>query len=254
MGGSRKDRREQERLESKALRRALPLIKDNPVRAAVRTRYAVSLAGGSAPEAVLAGAHREADAFGAKIFAGSGAPACAPGCSHCCEHVNVGVNAVEARALASHLRQQPPAALEAVRQRISANATRAREASPGTYPRMPCALLGEDRRCTVYEHRPFVCRRAHSFDAEKCRRAAAGETLDLMVDARVIAAYSQIATAFREASAGFGGDAGSYELHQALDILLGHPTGDLSPAREQTDGRRIRAVEEALNAALRPKG
>ena len=160
MGGSRKDRREQERLESKALRRALPLIKDNPVRAAVRTRYAVSLAGGSAPEAVLAGAHREADAFGAKIFAGSGAPACAAGCSHCCEHVNVGVNAVEARALASHLRQLPPAALEAVRQRISANATRAREASPGTYPRMPCALLGEDRRCTVYEHRPFVCRRA----------------------------------------------------------------------------------------------
>jgi hypothetical protein len=248
---SRKDRREEERLEAKVARRALPIVKDNPVRAPIRMRYAMSLASGTSPSTALSAAHREADAFGARVLAEVGPPACAAGCSHCCEHLPVGVNAVEAQALASHLRQWPLERRVRVREQIAANAVRAREAAPGEHPNMACALLDDDRRCSVYEQRPFVCRRAHSFDADPCRRAAAGEAVDLPVDARIVAMYSQIATAFREASAALGGDAGSYELHQALDILLRDPQGDLSPARERSNEAMVRAAHAAVNAALR---
>ena len=76
-------------------------------------------------------------------------------------------------------------------------------------------------------------------------------TLAIPSDARVLAAYGEIATAFREASGAFGGDSGSYELHQAVDILLADPKGDLSPAREQSDPEKIRALARAVNDALK---
>jgi Fe-S-cluster containining protein len=254
MAASRKDRRAQERRETKVARRALPIVQDTPFRAPIRMRFAMQLADGAQPRDVLAGAQREADAFGARTFAAGPAPACASGCSHCCEHLPVGLSATEAGVLAAHLQQLPEPERTHRRGRIAANAARAREAAPGMYPRMTCALLSEDdRRCSVYEVRPFVCRRAHSFDVERCRRAAAGEAVDILVDARVVAVYSQISTAFREASVGSGGDAGSYELHQAVDILLEDPQGDLSPAREHSDPAKIRATAQALNAALRPR-
>ena len=37
--------------------------------------------------------------------------------------------------------------------------------------RQPCPLLGEDRLCTVYEHRPFGCRGYASRDLGACTRA-----------------------------------------------------------------------------------
>jgi len=145
----------------------------------------------------------------------------------------------------------PADELAPVRERIAANAARVRDATSSTYPKMTCALLGSDKRCSVYAIRPFACRRAHSFDADRCRRATAGEDVGITVDARVVGMCSEIATAFREASAALGGDTGSYELHQALDILLGDPKGDLSPALELRDEAALRAAEEAINAALR---
>jgi|SRR5580692_8736732 Fe-S-cluster containining protein len=253
MSATRKDRRERERLESKVARRALPLFKDSPVRAPIRLRYAMSLAEGATPAKVLDGAHAEADAFAARVFARDAAPACAAGCSHCCEKMRVGVNATEARELATHLRLLPPEKLGPVRERIAANAARIKDTAIGTRPETTCALLGDDKRCGVYALRPFVCRRAHSFDADRCRRATAGEDVGITVDARVVGIYSEVATAFREASAAFGGDAESYELHHALDILLRDASGDLSPAREKSDVSATRKTEDALNAALRPK-
>jgi Fe-S-cluster containining protein len=253
MSATRKDRRERERLESKVLRRALPLFKDSPVRAPIRLRYAMSFAEGARPAQVLDGAHAEADAFAARVFAGGAAPACAAGCSHCCEKMRVGVNAIEAREIANHLRLLSRETLAPIRERIAANAARVRDTAVGTRPETTCALLGDDKRCGVYALRPFVCRRAHSFDADRCRRATAGEDVGITVDARVVGIYSEVATAFREASAAFGGDPESYELHQALDILLEDPSGDLSPARERSDEAARRKTQDAVNAALRAK-
>jgi Fe-S-cluster containining protein len=253
MSASRNERRERERREAKVARRALPIVKDTPVRAPIRLRFAMALTEGAAPPFVLDAAHAEADAFAARTFAQSVAPACAAGCSHCCERIHVGVNATEARVIASRLRSLRSEELALVRERIAVNAARARDAtsSTSTYPIMTCALLGSDKRCSVYAVRPFACRRAHSFDADRCRRATAGEEVGITVDARVIGMSSEIATAFREASAAIGGDTGTYELHQALDILLGDPGGDLSPALEKRDEAALRAAQEAVNAALR---
>ena len=123
-----------------------------------------------------------------------------------------------------------------------------------TYPRMRCALLEDGDRCGTYDYRPFSCRRGHSFDADTCRRAKEGEAGALPVDARVIGIYNEISTAFREATAAFGGDPLSYELHQVLDILLDDASADLSAALEtndQADEVAIQAASEATSAALR---
>jgi len=184
-------------------------------------------------------------------------PACASGCAHCC-HTRVGLNAVEARTLARALRRLPAAHLQRFRERALENAQRAKGTSANTYPRMRCALLESDDRCGAYEHRPFTCRRGHSFDADMCRRAKEGEAVGMPVDARVIAVYSEVATAFREASAGFGGDPESYELQQSLAILLAEGTdvdsADLTPALELSDGiddATLAAASATVSAALR---
>jgi Fe-S-cluster containining protein len=251
MGESRNDRRARALREAKVGKRALPIVKDSPFRAPIRLRYAMSLSEGVAPRAVLDAAHREADALGARLLATAPSPDCAAGCAHCCQNPRVGVNATEAQALAAHVRALPLDERERVRQRVGAAAAMVREAAPGSAPRVTCALLGDDARCSVYALRPFVCRRAHSFDVERCRKAAAGEESDILSDARVLAVYGEIATAFREASAAFGADSGSFELHQALDILLRDSKGDLSPAREKSDPERIRALARSVNGALK---
>ena len=250
---SRKDRRKIKRLETRVARRMLPIVKDNQVRAPIRTRYAISLANGEAPLAVLHRAYAEADAFATRVFAQSVAPACAAGCSHCCENARVGLTAREARTLVNHLRHLPTEQLATIRARIASNAATVRDAPLGTRPGTICALLDDDRRCTVYEHRPFSCRRAHSFDADLCRRATAGEDVGITVDARVFGMYAETSTAFCEADAAFGGDATSYDFHQALNILLDDPKGELSPARERSNEPAHRAAADAMNVALRKR-
>jgi len=40
--------------------------------------------------------------------------------------------------------------------------------------RIPCALLGEGGRCSIYEVRPLRCRAFHSLAVEPCREAFGG--------------------------------------------------------------------------------
>ncbi len=54
-------------------------------------------------------------------------------------------------------------------QRVEALSDEARWAA-----RIPCALLGEDGRCTVYAARPLNCRAFYSSSAEACRDALEG--------------------------------------------------------------------------------
>jgi Fe-S-cluster containining protein len=42
--------------------------------------------------------------------------------------------------------------------------------------RIPCALLGDDGKCTIYEARPLRCRAFHSYSVATCREAFAGAT------------------------------------------------------------------------------
>ncbi|MDB4985567.1 MAG: hypothetical protein JWN04_745 [Myxococcaceae bacterium] len=78
---------------------------------------------------------------------------CSAGCSSCC-HAWLSVSAVEADELRAGLAAL--SADERARVRTRGQGELAREAQGEAEPR--CALLDGDGRCTVYEHRPLVCR------------------------------------------------------------------------------------------------
>jgi Fe-S-cluster containining protein len=78
--------------------------------------------------------------------------ACRTGCNHCC-YQGVSVTLEEARRMAKHLNRtyvrQPPMTLESVREDIAVQRAE--------FSGVPCSLLGEDGRCTVYAVRPLAC-------------------------------------------------------------------------------------------------
>jgi Fe-S-cluster containining protein len=244
---NRKERREQERLEAKVAKRALPLYPDTPARAAIRLRYATALATGTSHAQLVDRAHRESDTAGARAFAATAKPSCAVGCAHCCS-LFISVRAPEARALAAALRRLPKATLEDVRRRVKEGAANARGQTSGTCPRRPCALLSEEGTCRAYEARPFSCREYHSYDVATCRRAAAGEDVGVPSNRVAFGAQRDVSVAYIEAAASSGAEAATYELHQSLDLLLSDPTADLGPARELTEAADLAHLLEKRNA------
>jgi Fe-S-cluster containining protein len=79
--------------------------------------------------------------------------ACGPGCSSCCR-AWLSVCAVERTQLEAAIDALPAAKRGELAQR--GRDEQAREQSGTAAPR--CAMLEADGRCTVYEHRPLVCR------------------------------------------------------------------------------------------------
>jgi Fe-S-cluster containining protein len=137
------------------------------------------LAGDTSPASLARAAehaHALLDDAGARARSLVFTPACSAGCSYCC-HVHVDVSAPEILALAVHLeRTRTPPELDALRCRL---ALRARSVDPLTHEerwaaRIPCALLGDDGRCSVYPARPLRCRAFHSCAVDPCRDAFAG--------------------------------------------------------------------------------
>ena len=168
-------------------------------------------------------------------------PACARGCAHCC-HIRVSVSVPEVLlAVDFAKRTLDDGALARVRERAKSNAERARGKSSETYPAMPCAFLGEDGACTIYEARPFLCRADHAFDAEACRRAIMQDDRSVQArtndDVRVVSAIEQLA--LREALASRGVRVDQVEFQQALHLALS----------DETAGERWLAGEDAFAAA-----
>jgi Fe-S-cluster containining protein len=230
---SRRERRAQKSAEARVARRALPLFPDTATRQAIRVRYAAALRSGSPQSKVLDEAHQEADERAARVFAHAGSPACRPGCSYCCK-LFVSVRAPEARRLAAALRALPAAKLDEVRSRLAANADRVKGSTSESYPRVACALLSVDGRCVAYEARPFSCRDYHSFDVEACRKVDVGEAAGVPSHREASVVHGEVSMAWLESLAAANADTGSYELQQALHILLEDPHGDITPARESS--------------------
>jgi Fe-S-cluster containining protein len=152
------------------------------VSARVEGAVAALLDGGSAPEALIraaAHAHAVLDDEGARALARSvvGQPACSAGCSYCC-HVHVEATVPEILAVAVHLeRTLEPGALAALRERLARHATHVDRLSDDERwaAKIPCALLADDGRCSIYAVRPLRCRAFHSCSVEACREAFAGD-------------------------------------------------------------------------------
>ena len=173
-------------------------------------------------------------------------PACAAGCSWCC-HVHADASVPEILAAAAHLRRaRSPEALSALRERLAEQAARvtALDDQERWAQRIPCALLAEDGRCSIYEARPLRCRAFHSCAVEPCRDA-----LDGVRDAEAVAsppltrASAAVEEAYDRALVQAGLSPEGYRFELGLLIALDDPGA----------GERWRAGEDAF-AAARPQG
>jgi hypothetical protein len=89
----------------------------------------------------------------------------------------VDVTVPEILAIAAHIdRTFAPAARSSLRERLAARARRVERLSDDERweAKIPCALLGEDGRCSIYEARPLRCRALHARSVDPCREAFVG--------------------------------------------------------------------------------
>ncbi len=110
-------------------------------------------------------------------------PECKPGCSHCC-NARVEVSDPEAFHIGRKLLGLPASELEELTSRLRFNAElRASSNSP----RVPCAFLDHDM-CSIYEHRPSTCRKAHSLSVKACanQEALIPQSLNVVLQQEVL--------------------------------------------------------------------
>lgn len=147
--------------------------------------------------------------------------ACAPGCNFCC-HLVVIATPPELRRVAAAIREHPDAA--ALRERILTNAARIEELDEDQLfaARIPCALLGVDGRCTIYEARPLACRGHVSFSREVCEAAHEDPFAEVEADAdpAMQRARTDADTHVAGTLIAVGLDAMGYELHDGLARAL----------------------------------
>jgi Fe-S-cluster containining protein len=170
-------------------------------------------------EAVLADAHRLLDNL---IAASPARPQhqCASGCSWCC-HQSIRIAAVEAIAIAEALREAYPSDwLAAIRRVLEVRAAAAAGFADARAYRaagLPCAFLGPEGQCAVYEWRPLVCRSYHSLSRAACQE----QYVDLRAPTPPIDAYTHLSGnavlhGMALAVDAAGRDGGLYELHGAV--------------------------------------
>jgi Fe-S-cluster containining protein len=162
--------------------KALRVLREHGEAISARVEERVSGALGAidpSPASMIQAAQRAyaaLDAEGARLGSLVAAPACAPGCASCC-HVHVEATLPEILAVAAHLVEtRSPAAIAALREQLSRHVDRVASLSDEERwaARIPCALLGDEGRCTVYPARPLRCRAFHSTSAAVCRDAFEG--------------------------------------------------------------------------------
>lgn len=108
--------------------------------------------------------HASIDKVMATLTAGEPKPDCKPGCAFCCE-ARVEVSDPEALHIARHVLGLPAARQKALTTALATQSKLRSGASP--YARVPCAFLDRGL-CSIYEHRPASCRKAHSLSLKAC--------------------------------------------------------------------------------------
>jgi Fe-S-cluster containining protein len=120
---------------------------------------------------------------------------CAAGCASCC-HLMVMATPFEVLSIARHLLDGARSAsdLEAIKRRLRRIMEVPLNWTQRAKARLPCALLDDNKRCSIYEHRPSMCRVALSQSragCEACLHDAAGD-IPCVEQPRKIAAAAQM--------------------------------------------------------------
>lgn len=144
---------------------------------------------------------------------------CKAGCSHCC---NVRVEALEPEIfqIAHALRQLAPEALENTISALQEYASRIQGVSVWEQ-RIACPFLKQNL-CSIYQVRPARCRRAHSFDVEKCATPGADIPESLEVSLKSEALMKGTSLAYLDARL----PASGHELAQAVLFALTDDTAE----------------------------
>ncbi|MCA9636462.1 MAG: YkgJ family cysteine cluster protein [Myxococcales bacterium] len=165
------------------------------------------------------------DARGA-ASAGAAARACGPGCAFCC-HLPVTLSVPEGLRILAHIdsldvdaRERAVAAVFAVAAAVSGDSEELL-----FLVRRPCAFLGEDQRCTIYEVRPIACRGHASMSRQACADAHAAPEDPALADAIPIDLALRDEKNRTKTTLGLtllqaGRDPLDYELHTLLRALL----------------------------------
>lgn len=153
--------------------------------------------------------------------------ACRKGCSYCCHH-RVSAPAQEVLTLVERIEGLPAPQRAAVVEKVSRNAERVESMDGQTAFRtpMPCALLGENNACSVYDDRPSKCRQYHSLSLEACETSFfRPDDLSSRVplSTPLLVASTAHYLGFRKVLEERGVDTMHYELHTALREALSDP-------------------------------
>jgi Fe-S-cluster containining protein len=175
--------------------------------------------------------------------------ACCAGCSLCCS-LRIDVYAHEVFLIAEHLRENlSKAQMADLMAKLAAHSEKVLPLTPLEHVtrNIPCPLLQNDGRCSVYSVRPETCRRHHSLNLATCQF-----TYDHPMDLDVPAAHDRelfhtLTEAMRQDAAAYahlGFDRTIYELGTALEEALTDP--------ESWEGWRNR-MEAFIKASVTPK-
>jgi len=145
---------------------------------------------------------------------------CRAGCSYCC-NVRVEALAPEIFQISMELKKHSLEYVEELIERLRKHSAATKGVSVLNH-RIPCPFLKENL-CSIYHVRPTVCRKAHSFDVEKCERPGSEipESFDVLLKSEALMKGTSDAYRQRKLSAS------GYELGQAVLLALTDETAEL---------------------------
>lgn len=134
---------------------------------------------------------------------------CTKGCTYCCS-LRVEVLPPEVFYIAKQLTDYHKDQLDTIISRLKEQAQYAENKNKETYD-YRCSFL-ENNSCSIYKHRPFMCRKLLSYDVEKCKE----EKREPLESTELFSKALGLGLGYAEAHKNAKRSAGPVEFSQAL--------------------------------------
>lgn len=153
---------------------------------------------------------------------------CNVGCPYCC-YTKINLTPCEALHIGQYIRnsyslRQIDALMKKITGIIRLTKGKQEKELLALWRSTPCIFLENDK-CTIYSHRPFLCRAWHSLSADQCKRAFETDREDAEID--IVPYYGAIYGAVRKGltnvmrSMGLEWD--TTDIVSAVKVILTHP-------------------------------